>query len=74
MYRTSSPAYTPPKGRPTPKRDNRYRQPNPMAVKLLLCMNALGMPMYEGTVPWAVTRRRRAANRVARRSRQINRR
>jgi hypothetical protein len=47
--------------------------PNPYALGILFAMNRLGKPMYEGTVPAHVKARRRAANKVARRSRRINR-
>lgn len=48
-------------------------QPNPYALALLLFMNLIGYPMYEGTVPAHVKARRRAKNKVARKSRRVNR-
>lgn len=44
-------------------------KPNP----LLWAINAVGKPIYEGTVPPKVIARRRARNKVARMSRRINR-
>ena len=48
-------------------------KPNPYALFILLVMNRTGYRMYEGTVPAHVKARRRAKNKVAKRSRAINR-
>lgn len=45
----------------------------PFMTKALVTLNATGRPIYAGTVPAAETARRRASNKVARRSRRINR-
>lgn len=42
-------------------------------TQMILAFGRLGMRVYEGTVSTAVKQKRRAANRVARRSRRINR-
>jgi len=47
--------------------------PNPWAVWIIMALNRLDKPMYAGTVPAHVKARRRAKNRVARRSRRVNR-
>lgn len=47
--------------------------PNPYASLILFAMNKMRKPMYEGTVPAHVKARRRAANKVAKRSRKVNR-
>lgn len=47
--------------------------PNPYALGILFTMNLLNYPMYEGTCPAHVKARRRAKNKVAKRSRAINR-
>ena len=46
-------------------------RPNPYATAILAAMQ--GRPIYQGTVPAADTKRRRAANKVARASRRTNR-
>lgn len=46
---------------------------NAAAGRLLLALNHTGQHIYAGTVPAAEKARRRAANRVARKSRRINR-
>lgn len=46
---------------------------NAAAGRLLLTLNYTGQHIYAGTVPAAEKARRRAANRVARKSRRINR-
>ena len=49
-------------------------EPSSDAAKfLLLCLNKLNVPMYEGTVPAHVVARRRARNKVAKQSRKRNR-
>lgn len=48
--------------------------PDPFASLILWALNKLDKPMYEGTVDPAVVAKRRAKNRVARRSRARNRR
>lgn len=50
-----------------------YTQPNPWALWILFAMNRTDKPMYLGTVPSHVKARRRAANKMARRSRRVNR-
>lgn len=45
----------------------------PRGFAILVALNRLGIPMYAGTVPYAVKQRRRARNRVARASRRANR-
>jgi hypothetical protein len=49
------------------------KESTPYAKQLLALMNMLNMPMYEGTVPFKERKRRRAKNKVARKSRRINR-
>lgn len=46
----------------------------PASLGMLLVMNAMGYPMYQGTVPAKVIRQRRARNKRARISRRLNRR
>lgn len=46
---------------------------NPYQFAILMGMNKLGHPIYSGTVPDHVKARRRAKNKVAKRSRKINR-
>lgn len=43
------------------------------ATQIMFALNLLGKPIYEGTVPAHVKARRRAKNKVARRSRRVNR-
>lgn len=45
----------------------------PVAMLYLFLLNVSGKRMYEGTVPHKVKLRRRAANKVARKSRRANR-
>jgi hypothetical protein len=49
-------------------------EPSEVSVLMLLALNHSGKPIYAGTVPAAEVARRRAANKVARRSRRANRR
>jgi hypothetical protein len=49
------------------------KESTPYARFLLFVMNMTNYPMYEGTVPRKEKLRRRAKNKVARRSRRINR-
>lgn len=42
------------------------------AASMLFALNASGKHIYGGTVPQAEVRRRRAANKVARRQRKVN--
>lgn len=46
---------------------------NPYQLTILLALNKLGKHIYAGTVPDAEKERRRAANKVARKSRRENR-
>jgi hypothetical protein len=59
------------------ERNNRHRRPvtipDPASVEMLIAFKKLAYRMYEGTVPVAVKARRRAANKVARQSRRVNR-
>lgn len=47
---------------------------NSAKTQMALAFARLGRPFYEGTVPASTIAKRRAANRVARRSRRANRR
>lgn len=48
-------------------------QQSPYGVTMLLALNRTGKHIYEGTVDPVTVAKRRAANKVARRSRRINR-
>lgn len=56
--------------RPMPERDT----PEPNQLRILAALQAPRRHVYAGTVPAAEKARRRASNRVARRSRRANRR
>jgi hypothetical protein len=47
--------------------------PSPASIQMLVALNTLNKPMYEGTVPAAEKRRRRARNKRAKASRKANR-
>lgn len=47
--------------------------PSAASRKMLAVLNLTGYRMYEGTVPAKVKAKRRAASRVARHSRRVNR-
>jgi hypothetical protein len=47
--------------------------PSQASVQMLLALNRLGKPMYEGTVPRKVVAKRRAANKRSGLSRRVNR-
>lgn len=47
--------------------------PSQASIQMLIALNALNKPMYEGTVPRHVIERRRAKNRRAKASRKVNR-
>lgn len=49
------------------------QQNSPLGITWLIALTWSDRPVYEGTVPYAVKQRRRAKNRVARKSRRINR-
>lgn len=52
---------------------SRTRESTDYAKSILLALNLLDKPMYEGTVPAHVKAQRRAKNKVARKSRRVNR-
>jgi hypothetical protein len=49
------------------------RNPSPASLQMLLAFSRLNYRVYEGTVPRSVVLRRRKANKVARKSRRVNR-
>lgn len=49
------------------------KNPNPASIQMLIAFAALNYRVYEGSVPTAVVRRRRKANKTARTSRRVNR-
>jgi len=56
-----------------PEQDVNVTVEAPHGLGILLALNRLGRHVYAGTVPEHVVRKRRIRNRVARRSRRINR-
>ncbi len=50
-----------------------FNLPRSTTLPMLLALNASGKHIYAGTVPAATIQKRRAANRVARKSRRVNR-
>lgn len=55
------------------KEKERREMNRPASLVYLFLLNMSPKRMYEGTVPYKVKLRRRAANKVARRSRRANR-